>query len=171
MTAGPVERQVNAAELALGSAGMSLGQWYSRGGWASLPWPVRQAAAEQALSDPDDVARALAEGRSALVAEIAAETDRRLASDESCCSVQWGPCREHSNTLTSSGEQSWCRRSDCDPTWPASRRGQHCDEPAVALVADLAGARVRLCAGHWADARERLVGATLVRVLPAGGVR
>jgi hypothetical protein len=171
MTAGPVERQMNAAALMLGSAGMSLGQWYGRGGWESLPWPARRAAAERALSDLNVVARDLAAAQALLIAEIDTAVEERLAADESCCSAQWGVCPDHGNTLTSSGARSWCRRPGCDRTWTASRVGQHCNEPAAGLVADRDGATVRLCAGHWADARERLVGATFLRRLPASGAR
>jgi len=35
----------------------------------------------------------------------------------------------------------------------------------VVVVADAAGRETRLCAGHWADAHVRLVGAQLVRTL------
>jgi hypothetical protein len=80
-----------------------------------------------------------------------------------------GVCPEHGNTLSSSGGRSWCRRSGCGRNWPGSQVPQHCDEPTAVVVADHAGGRMRLCAGHWIDARERLVGARVVRVLPAAG--
>jgi hypothetical protein len=96
-------------------------------------------------------------------------TDRRLAADETRCSAQWGVCPEHGNTLSSSGGRSRCRRAGCGRTWPASRLSAHCDEPATVIVADQAGGQLRLCAGHWSDARKRLVGARVVRVLPAAG--
>jgi hypothetical protein len=41
----------------------------------------------------------------------------------------------------------------------------------VLLIADQAGAQMRLCCGHWTDARMRLVGATVVQMLPADGAR
>jgi hypothetical protein len=54
----------------------------------------------------------------------------------------------------------------CGWTWPGSRISAHCDDPAAVVVADQVGPHLRLCAGHWADARTRLVGARVVRVLP-----
>lgn len=171
MTAGPVQRRASAAEAALRAAGLALGQWYGHGDYASSPWSARRVAAELALSELDDAAGVLAAARQTLAEEVRAEADRRLAADESRCSARWGVCPEHGNTLSSSGGRSWCRRPGCGRTWPGGRVGQHCDEPAVALVADQAGARMRLCAGHWADARVHLVGATVVRVLAADGAR
>jgi hypothetical protein len=41
----------------------------------------------------------------------------------------------------------------------------------VVLVADQAGAQMRLCAGHWTDARTHLVGAAVVQVLATDGAR
>jgi hypothetical protein len=59
--------------------------------------------------------------------------------------------------------------SDCGRTWPGSRLTTHCAEPAVVIVAEPAGRETRLCAGHWTDARIRVVGARLVRTLPDTG--
>jgi hypothetical protein len=171
MTAGPVERQVSTAEAALRAGGMALGQWYGHGDWSSLPWSARRAAADRALSDLDDAARLLVAAREALIREVRLEADRRLAADGARCSAQWGVCPEHGNTLSSSGGRSWCRQAGCGRTWPGSRVGRHCDEPAVVLVADEAGARMRLCSGHWADASVVLVGARVVQVFAADGAR
>jgi hypothetical protein len=164
-----VEQRVSAAELALRAAGMALGQWQGNGDYASLPWSTRRAAAGRALAHLDAAARRLAGAREALVRDIQTVTDERLAADETRCSAQWGVCPEHGNTLSSSGGRSRCRRPGCGRTWPGSRLSAHCDEPAAVVVADQAGARLRLCAGHWADARTRLVGARVVRVLPTAG--
>jgi hypothetical protein len=166
-----VEQRVTAVELALRAAGMALGQWHGSGDYASLPWLTRRAAAGRALAGLDAASRRLAGAREALVRDIQTVTDRRLAADETRCSAQWGVCPEHGNTLSSSGGRSWCRRPGCGRAWPGSRVGQHCDEPAVVLVADQAGAQMRLCAGHWADARAHLVGATVVQVLAVDGAR
>jgi hypothetical protein len=171
MTAGSVQRQVSAAEAAVRAAGMALGQWYGHGDYASLSWSARRAAAERARCELDDAVRALVAAREALVGEVQAEADRRLAADESRCSAQWGVCPEHGNSLSSSGGRSWCRRPGCGRTWPGSRVSQHCDESAVVLVADRAGAQMRLCSGHWADASVVLVGARVVQVFAADGAR
>ncbi len=162
-----VEQGVAAVELALRAAGMALGQWHGNGDYASLPWSTRRAAAGRALAELDTAARRLAGAREALVRDIQTVTDRRLAADETRCSAQWGVCPEHGNTLSCSGGRSRCRRAGCGRTWPGSRVAQHCDEPAAVVVADQAGGQLRLCAGHWADARQRLVGARVVRVLAA----
>lgn len=74
-------------------------------------------------------------------------------------------CPEHGNTLSASGGRTWCRRSDCGREWGGHRVDSHCDEPAVAVVADQHGGTVRLCAGHWVDAQATLVEAKLVRAL------
>jgi hypothetical protein len=150
---------------------MALGQWYGDGDYSSLPWSTRRAAADRALADLDDATRALVVAREALAGEIRADADRRLAADEARCAAQWGVCPEHGNTLSSSGGRSWCRRPGCGRTWPGSRVSHHCDELAAVLVADQAGAQLRLCAGHWADARVHLVGATVVQVLATDGAR
>lgn len=174
MTTGgpaPVEQGVSAAELALRAVGMALGQWYGHGDYSLLPWSARRAAADRALSELDDAAGVLRAAREALVEEIRTATDRHLAADESRCSAQWGVCPEHGNTLASSGGRSWCRRAGCARTWPGSRVSRHCDEPAAVLVADQAGAQMRLCAGHWTDSRVHLVGSTVVQVLAADGAR
>ena len=171
MTAGPEQRQVSAADVAVRAAGLASGQWYGHGDYESLSWSARRAAADRALSELDDAARAVLAARVALAQEIRAEADRQLAADASRCSAQWGACPEHGNTLASSGGRSWCCRPSCGRTWPGSRVSQHCDEPAAVLVADEPGAQLRLCAGHWADAQVHLVGATVVRVLAVEGGR
>jgi len=171
MTARPVERLFGEAETGLRSAGMALGQWYGRGDYASLPWSSRRAAAVRALSELDDAARLLSSAREALADEIRRETDRHLSGDLSACSAQWGVCPEHGNTLTSSGGVTTCRTWDCGRRWSASRLTGHCTEPATVVVADSDGKTMRLCAGHWIDARGRLVGATLVRQLDSDGAR
>jgi hypothetical protein len=164
-----VEQRVSSAELALRAAGMALGQWHGNGDYASLPWSTRRAAAGRALAQLDTAARRLAGAREALVRDIQTVTDERLAAEQTRCSAQWGVCPEHGNTLSSSGGRSWCRRAGCGRTWPGSRVSAHCDEPAMVVVVDQADAQLRLCAGHWADARTRLVGARVVRVLPTAG--
>jgi hypothetical protein len=164
---GSVEQRVSSVELAVRAAGMALGQWHGNGDYASLPWSIRRAAAGRALAQLHTAARRLAGARAALVRDIQAATDERLAADKTRCSAQWGVCPEHGNTLSASGGRSWCRRPGCGQSWPGSRLSAHCDEPATVILADQAGGQLRLCAGHWVDAHERLVGARVVRVLPA----
>jgi hypothetical protein len=162
-----VERQVRMAEASPSAAGVGLGAWYGNGDWAALSWSARRQAAARALTELDEAARRLAAAREALATEIQIQTDRHLAEDQTRCSAQWGVCPTHGNTLSSSGGRTWCRQAGCGRTWPGSRVARHCDEPAEVVVADQAGDTMQLCAGHWTDARLRMVGARLVRVLPA----
>lgn len=163
MTAAHLRLAVD-AERALRDAGAALGVWRGDGGSA---WSVRRAAAGRALDRLDEAARATAAARAALVREIEAETDRMLAADGAVCAVGWGVCPEHGNTLSSSGGRTWCRRSGCGREWDGRRVDSHCDELAVVVAADQHGGTMRLCVGHWLDAQASLVGAKLVRALPA----
>lgn len=168
------EQRISAADLALRAAGMALGQWQGNGDYASLPWSARRAAAGRALAALDSATRWLAGAREALVRDIQAETDRRLAADETRCSAHWGACPEHGNTLSSSGGRSRCRRAGCGRTWPGSPGHSALRRAGRGDRGDQAGGQLRLCAGHWIDARERRVGARVVQVLPAtkdGGAR
>lgn len=152
------------AERALRDSGAALGRWRGDGGSA---WSVRRAAAGRALDRLDEAARAIAAAREALVREVEAETDRILAADGTVCAVGWGVCPEHGNTLSASGDRTWCRRAGCGREWVGHRVDSHCDEPTVAVVADQYGGTVRLCAGHWLDAQATLLGARLVRAVPS----
>jgi hypothetical protein len=155
LSASPSEAHLNAAERCVRAAVA-----------AARLWPSDRNAGGTALDAIDAAARELDDARIALTQEIAVETDRLLAADPTCCAAEWGACPEHGNTLSSSGGRTWCTRSDCGRTWLGSRLTSHCAEPAVVVVADAAGRETRLCAGHWTDARVRLVGARLVRTLP-----
>ncbi len=168
-----VEQQLRMAKVSLSAAGIGLGAWYGNGDEAARPWSARWPAAARALTELDEAARLLAAAREALATEIQVQTERHLTEDETRCSAQWGVCPTHGNALSSSGGQTWCRQPGCSRTWPGRRAARHCDELAEVVVADQAGGTMRLCAGHWTDARLRLVGARLVRVLPTteGGAR
>lgn len=159
---GPVVRQIRAAEMAVQDARIELGCWYGRGDLAALTWAARRDAAVQALADLNEAGRVLAAAREALAREIRERTDRLLAADETRCAAEWGVCPEHGNTLATSGGQVRCQRPGCGLSWHADRLQTHCDEPAAVVIADTAGDETRLCAGHWVDARARLVGARLV---------
>ena len=162
----PITRDVTAAEHAVRDARAAVTGWHDdRPGGA--PWAARRAAADRALTALDNAARAVDAARAALIHDIEIITDAVLAADPSRCQVPWGVCPEHGNTLTTSGGRTRCRWSGCGRTWPGNRVQAHCGEPATALIADAGGEQSRLCAGHWADARERLIGVRLVRALPA----
>jgi hypothetical protein len=132
-------------------------------------WPSDRNAGSRALREIDAAIRELDDARVALAHEIAVEIDRVLAADPTRCAAEWGVCPEHGNTLSSSGGRTRCTSSGCGQTWPGSRLTSHCTEPAVVIVADTTGRETRLCAGHWADARLRLIGARLVRTLQDTG--
>lgn len=83
MTAAHLRLAVD-AERALRDAGAAFGVWRGDGGTA---WSVRRAAAGRALDRLDEAARAVAAARTALVREVEAETDRRLAADTTVCAV------------------------------------------------------------------------------------
>ncbi len=155
MTARPSEAHLNAAERCVRDAAA-----------AARRWPDDRNAGSAALRAIDAAVRKLDDARIALAHEIGVETDRALAADPTRCAAEWGACPEHGNTLSSSGGRTRCTHSDCGRTWPGSRLTSHCAEPAAVIVADAAGAETRLCAGHWTDARLRLIGARLVRTLP-----
>jgi hypothetical protein len=157
-------RLVADADRELRAAGTAFGLWRGDGGSA---WSVRRAAAGRVLDRLDEAARAVVAAREALVQEVEAETDRMLAADGTGCAVGWGVCPDHGNTLSASGGRTWCRRAGCRREWGARRVDSHCNEPAVAVVADQHGGTVRLCAGHWLNAQATLVGAELVRALPS----
>jgi hypothetical protein len=131
---------------------------------AARRWPGDRNAGSTALCAIDAAVRKLDDARIALADEIGVEADRALAADPTRCAA--GACPEHGNTLSSSGGRTWCTHSDCDRTWPGRRLTSHCAEAAAVIVADAAGQETRLCAGHWIDARLRLIGARLVRTLP-----
>ena len=162
----PITRDVTAAEHAVRDARAAVTGWHDdRPGGA--PWLARRAAADRALTALDNAARAVDAARAALAHEVTITMEAVLAADPSRCQVPWGACPDHGNTLITSGEWTRCRRPGCGRTWPGNRVQAHCGEPATVLIADAASDQTRLRAGHWADARERLIGVRLVRALPA----
>jgi hypothetical protein len=107
---------------------------------------------DHAAGQLDQISRALHETASEL-ARI------RAVRDGSVCTVPWGVCPEHGNTLTSSGGRTRCTR--CIRVWNYDRLGVPCGEPLTHQVTDAAGSSFRSCQGHAMDATERLTGATV----------
>jgi len=73
------------------------------------------------------------------------------------CSVDWGCCPNHGNTLTRSGGGARCATPGCDLSWSYDRLGLPCTEPAsfrVTSPADPPDSRVLLCTGHATSARK-----------------
>jgi hypothetical protein len=148
------------------SAGTSLGMFYGLGKWAGLADTSRIGAARRAPAERRGAAAALTELRQRLARDLVDAEDAILAADETVCSAEWGVCPEHGSTLRSSGGKSWCTALWCGRSWTTNRFARHCTEPTALIAADQNGERTRLCAGHWLDAQERLVGVRLVRWLP-----
>jgi len=121
--------------------------------------PVRRAAFR--LGDAAGQARAIVTE----LQDTAADLARIAARPQGSCSIPWGVCPEHSNTLTGTGGKTWCRAAGCGRTWGYDRLGMPCAEPARWKVTDLEGSEGLLCHGHALDARKRLEGA---RVVPLG---
>ncbi|MFK0113982.1 hypothetical protein [Streptomyces sp. NPDC091217] len=85
----------------------------------------------------------------------------RAVRDGSVCSVPWGVCPEHGNTLLSSGGRSRCTRLACARSWDYDRLGVPCGEPLTHKVTDAAGESFLACKAHAMDATERLIGGTV----------
>ena len=77
------------------------------------------------------------------------------------CPCDWGVCPDHGNTLRSSGGRCWCTAPGCHRVWGYDRLGLPCNEPVAYDVRDTEGGGGPMCAGHAADARLHLVGATV----------
>lgn len=94
--------------------------------------------------------------------ETADDLDRvAAAAAPDTCSIPWGVCPVHGNTLMSSGGESWCTRRGCGRRWDHDRGSLPCAEPAAFTLADSAGAEAPVCTGHASDARRNLTGARL----------
>jgi len=113
------------------------------------------------LDDAAGQARAIATE----LQDTAADLARIAARPQGSCSIPWGVCPQHGNTLTSTAGKTWCRAAGCGRTWGYDRLGMPCAEPARWKVTDLEGSEGLLCDGHALDARQRLEGA---RVVPLG---
>lgn len=83
------------------------------------------------------------------------------ASASGTCSIPWGICPVHGNTLQSSGGRSWCTRPGCGRSWNYDRAWLPCAERAAFTLGDDSGATAPVCAGHASDARRNLTGARL----------
>jgi hypothetical protein len=78
------------------------------------------------------------------------------------CSVPWGACPEHGNTLVSSGGRSWCRSAGCGRSWDHDRGGLPCTGPAQWRITDRHAGALLVCDGHAVAARTSLDGAQIV---------
>jgi outer membrane murein-binding lipoprotein Lpp len=81
--------------------------------------------------------------------DTAADLERiAAAAAPGTCSVQWGACPDHGNTLSGSGGRTWCRHADCTRTWDHDRVGLPCAEPVRWRMIDRHGDAVLMCHGH-----------------------
>uniref|UniRef100_UPI003F4919B1 hypothetical protein n=1 Tax=Streptomyces sp. CA-141956 TaxID=3240051 RepID=UPI003F4919B1 len=85
----------------------------------------------------------------------------RTARDPGLCSVPWGVCPAHGNTLRSTGGRSWCTDLGCSRSWGYDRLAMTCGEPVTHTVTDAAGSSFLACRGHAMDAEKRLEGGTV----------
>jgi hypothetical protein len=118
--------------------------------------PVRHAGFR--LDDAAGQARAIA----TQMHDTAADLARIAARPAGSCTIPWGVCPAHGNTLTSTGGKTWCTITGCGRTWDYDRLAMPCAEPARWKLTDQHGAKVLACDGHARDARNRLEGATVV---------
>lgn len=107
-----------------------------------------------------------AAGQARSVAEDLRETADDLtrvaeASKPGTCSIPWGICPVHGNTLMASGGQTWCTTPGCGRRWDFDRMGLPCAEAAAFTLTDGEGDSAPVCAGHASDARRNLQGARL----------
>lgn len=90
------------------------------------------------------------------------------ASASGTCSIPWGVCPVHGNTLQSSGGRSWCSRPGCGRSWNYDRAWLPCAERAAFTLGDNSGATAPVCTGHAIDARRNLQGARLTALRSTG---
>ncbi|MFD1934471.1 MULTISPECIES: hypothetical protein [Nonomuraea] len=70
------------------------------------------------------------------------------------CSMGWGVCPEHGDTLASIGSATRCTARGCGRTWGHGHEKAPCAEFATHRLIDADGAETLLCAGHAVDARN-----------------
>ncbi|GLW11097.1 hypothetical protein Misp01_62250 [Microtetraspora sp. NBRC 13810] len=75
------------------------------------------------------------------------------------CSMPWGVCPEHGNTLVTAAGLCRCGDSSCGRTWTYDRDSAPCAEPARWRLTDAVGESADLCDGHALDACNQVTGA------------
>jgi hypothetical protein len=100
--------------------------------------------------------------------DTAADLDRiSAASAPSTCSIPWGVCPEHGNTLVSTAGKTWCREWECQRRWDYDRAALPCPEPARWTITDQSGGTSVMCDGHAFDATRHLEGARVAPLMAA----
>jgi hypothetical protein len=104
--------------------------------------------------------------------DTATDLDRiAAAAVPGTCSVQWGACPDHGNTLSTSSGRTWCRHPACTRTWDHDRGGLPCAEPVRWRMIDQHGDAILVCHGHAVAVRSSLEHLRLVPLaveLPRG---
>jgi hypothetical protein len=100
--------------------------------------------------------------------DTAADLDRiSAACTPGTCSIPWGVCPEHGNTLVSTAGRTWCRQRGCPRRWDCDRVALPCAEPARWAVTDQCGGTSVMCDGHALDAARCIQGARVASLVTA----
>jgi hypothetical protein len=101
--------------------------------------------------------------------DTAADLDRvSAASAPGTCSIPWGVCPEHGNTLVSTAGRTWCCERSCQRRWDYDRVALPCPEPARWTITDQCGGTSVMCDGHALDASRHMEGARAAPLMAAG---
>ncbi|GHE72016.1 hypothetical protein GCM10018785_45340 [Streptomyces longispororuber] len=105
-------------------------------------------------------------------AALYAQALQSTAADPSRCTVPWGVCPDHGDTLTSraratEGFDSWCTDVTRFNVWPYDRLDADCTEPATHTVQADNGDRYVVCDGHARTARTQITDGQVLPGLPA----
>ncbi len=101
-----------------------------------------------------------------------AQALQSTATDPSRCTVPWGVCPEHGDTLKSraratKGFDSCCTNPVCFNVWPYDRLDAACTELATHTIQADNGDRYVVCAGHALTARAQITDGQVLPGLPA----
>jgi hypothetical protein len=130
--------------------------------WAAEREPVRSAGFRC------DTAAASVRQAAGELRDTAARLDRiSAASAPGTCSIPWGVCPEHGNTLVSTAGRTWCRELGCQRRWDYDRVALPCAEPARWTITDQCGGTSVMCAGHALDATRFIQGAHVALIVAA----
>jgi hypothetical protein len=89
------------------------------------------------------------------------------ASAPGTCSIPWGVCPEHGNTLVSTAGRTWCRERSCQRRWDYDRVASPCAEPTRWAITDQCGGTSVMCDGHALDASTHIDGARVAPLMAA----
>ncbi|MEV2270502.1 hypothetical protein [Nonomuraea africana] len=86
--------------------------------------------------------------------ETAAELSRIACRPFTFCSMGWGVCPEHGDTLASIGSATRCTVRGCVRVWGYGHEKAPCAELATHRLIDAEGAETLVCRGHAVQARN-----------------